>query len=103
MVLEYKEVVKFNPTWKEYFTTKKIDGFVRGFYDYITDDIWIWRGTVLHRSIKENMEIPDHAWKFILETERFTILGGPPDGEVRTVNKLKVLEPNSKEEKGWLR
>jgi len=93
--------VKSNPTWKEYFKIKEVDGYVRGFYDYVTDDVWIWRGNIHHRVVKRNMKIPEHAWKFILETERFTILG-PPDGKVRMVNKLKDLEPKSKEEKGWI-
>ncbi len=100
MVLEYKEVMK-NPTWKEYFKVKEVDGYVRGFYDHMTDDVWVWRGEVLHRSIKEYVEIPDHAWEFILETERFTI-SCPLGKKARMINKLKVLEPNSKEEKGWL-
>ena len=100
MVQDYKEVMK-NPTWKEYFKVKEVDGYVRGFYDHITDDVWIWKGEVLHTFIREYVEIQYHTWKFILETDRFTI-PRPMDGRERMINKLKVLEPNSKEEKGWL-
>ena len=91
-----------NPTWKEYFKTKGVAGYVRGFYDHVADNIWVWPGDVLHRKVKERLPgIPDYAWKFVLETERFTITG-PADGKARMVSRLKQLEPNSQEEQGWI-
>ena len=94
-------MVKLNPTWKEYFKVKEADGYVRGFYDHIADDIWVWRGKILHNFVKTYKKIPDDAWRFILETKIYTIFV-EQHGKARMINKLKELEPQAKEGKGWI-
>lgn len=100
------EVIK-NPTFKEYFKIKEADGYVRGLYDYANDDIYIWRGEVLHRFIIMTLRPQCQTIKFVLETDSFCI-SNVDDGvselsemKPRIVNMLKEFEPLAKEEKGW--
>lgn len=86
-----------NPTFKEYFKIKEIDGYVRGFYDYFNDNIWIWRGDTLHKHASTALKLDYHVCKFTLETNAFNITAIDLEFKPRTINKLKEFEPMAKE------
>ena len=97
MVQVYK-----NPSWKDYFRIKEKDGYIRGFYDYLTGDLWISKGDSLHKRMKENSDIPDHACYFVLETDRYSVVRGTERGRLITKRKMRELEPTAKEAERWI-
>lgn len=90
-----------NPSFKEYFKIKEVDGYVRGFYDYMNDNMWIWRGEMLHRFASTHLDLPQ-VCKFVLETNIFVITSIEDRFRSRVINKLKEFEPLAKEEKRWI-
>lgn len=89
-----------NPTWKEYFRVRAIDGYVRGLYDPGRDDLWIWRGDRMHKDKTGPLGFDrEEVLLFVLKPHLISNIRGPEHARARALNRLKELEPRADVEK----